>query len=82
MQVGDTALALEDPRALQLDLRSGQAVEQAAPLAEEHRETWSSSSSSTPAASASRAIPAPWTSTFLSPAASVARVIAVVTSST
>ena len=38
--------------------------------------TWSSSSSSTPAASASCAIPAPWTSTCFSPAARLADAIA------
>jgi hypothetical protein len=41
---------------------------------------WISSSSRTPAASASCAVPAPWTSTFLSPAARLASDIAVLTS--
>ncbi len=36
--MGDTALALEDPGALQLDLLRSEALEQAAPLAEEHRD--------------------------------------------
>jgi hypothetical protein len=43
---------------------------------------WISSSSRTPAASASCAVPAPWTSTFLSPVACLASVIAVLTSVT
>ena len=38
MHVYDAGLALEDPRALQLDLLGSQALEQAAPLAEEHRD--------------------------------------------
>src|SRR4051794_20945415 len=38
VQVGDTALALEDPGALQLDLLGSQALEQPTPLAEEHRD--------------------------------------------
>src|SRR5262249_14652675 len=42
--------------------------------------TWSPISSRTPAVSAGCAVPAPWTSTFLSPAACLAWVIAVVTS--
>ena len=37
MHVGDTALPLEDPGALQLDLLGSEALEQTAPLAEEHR---------------------------------------------
>jgi hypothetical protein len=43
---------------------------------------WISSSSRMPAASASCAVAAPWTGTFLSRAASLAWVIAVVTSVT
>ena len=38
VHVGDTALALEDPGALQLDLLGGEALEETAPLAEEHRD--------------------------------------------
>src|SRR6266508_831733 len=38
VQVGDTALPLKDPGALQLDLLGGEALEQTAPLAEEHRD--------------------------------------------
>ncbi len=34
--MGDAALSLEDPGALQLDVLGSEAVEQAAPLAEEH----------------------------------------------
>jgi hypothetical protein len=37
MHVGDTALPLENPGALKLDLPGGQALEQTAPFAEEHR---------------------------------------------
>src|SRR5919109_1861101 len=36
VHVGDTALALEDPGALELDLLGSEALEQTAPLAEEH----------------------------------------------
>jgi hypothetical protein len=36
--VGDTALAPEDPGGLQLDLLGSEALEQTAPLAEEHRD--------------------------------------------
>jgi hypothetical protein len=38
VHVGDAPLTLEDPGALQLDLLGSEAVEQAAPLAEEHRD--------------------------------------------
>src|SRR5918996_2184449 len=38
VHVGDTALPLEDPGALQLDLLGSKALEQTAPLAEEHRD--------------------------------------------
>ena len=38
MHVGDAALPLEDPGALQLDLLGSEALEQTAPLAEEHRD--------------------------------------------
>ena len=38
MHVGDTALALEDPGALQLDLLGSKVLEQTASLAEEHRD--------------------------------------------
>ena len=38
MHVGDAALALEDAGALELDLLGGEAVEEAAPLAEQHRD--------------------------------------------
>ena len=38
MRVGDTALPLEDPGALQLDVLGSEVVEEAAPLAEEHRD--------------------------------------------
>src|SRR4029450_10135728 len=37
VHVGDTVLPLEDPGALQLDLLGSEALEQTAPLAEEHR---------------------------------------------
>ena len=37
MRVGDTALSLEDPGALQLDVLGSEALEQTAPFAEEHR---------------------------------------------
>jgi hypothetical protein len=36
VHVGDTALSLADPGALQLDVLGSEAVEQTAPLAEEH----------------------------------------------
>src|SRR4051794_15716010 len=36
--MGDAVLSLEDPRALQLDLPRWKAVEEAAPLAEKHRD--------------------------------------------
>ena len=36
--MGDAALPLEDPGALQLDLLGSEALEQSAPLAEEHRD--------------------------------------------
>jgi hypothetical protein len=36
--VGDAALPLEDPSALQLDLLRGEVFEETAPLAEEHRD--------------------------------------------
>jgi hypothetical protein len=36
--VGDTVLPLEDPSALQLDVLGSEVVEEAAPLAEEHRD--------------------------------------------
>ena len=38
MHVGDTAFALENPGALELDLLGGKALEQTSPLAEEHRD--------------------------------------------
>ena len=38
MHVGDTVLPLEDPGAFQLDLLRGEALEQTASLAEEHRD--------------------------------------------
>jgi hypothetical protein len=38
VHVRDTALPLEDPGALQLDLLGSEALEQTAPLAEEHRD--------------------------------------------
>jgi hypothetical protein len=38
VHVGDTAILLEDPGALQLDLLGGEALEQTATLAEEHRD--------------------------------------------
>jgi hypothetical protein len=38
VQVGDTGLPVEDAGALQLDLLGGEALEQPAPLAEEHRD--------------------------------------------
>src|SRR5215218_7302158 len=38
VHVGDAALPLEDPGALQLDLLGSEALEQTAPLAEEHRD--------------------------------------------
>ena len=38
MHVGDAVLPLEDPGALQLDLFGGEALEETAPLAEEHRD--------------------------------------------
>jgi hypothetical protein len=37
MHVGDPALAIEDPSALQLDVLRIEVVEETAPLAEEHR---------------------------------------------
>ena len=82
VQMGDACVSLEDPSALQLDLLGSKAFEQASALAEEHRNDVEFDSSRTPAASANCAVPAPWTSTFLSPAASLARVIAVLTSFT
>ena len=36
--MGDAALALEDPRALELDVLGAEVVEEAAALAEEHRD--------------------------------------------
>ena len=69
--MGDTVLAL-NPGALELDLLGGSALEQTAPLAEEHRYEMELEPSRTPGASASWAVPAPWTSTFLSPAAPLA----------
>ena len=82
MHVGDAGLPVEDPGALQLDVLGTEVVKETAPLAEEHRMRWISSSSRTPAASPSCAVPAPWTSTFLSPAARLASNIAVLTSFT
>ena len=38
VHVRDAALSLEDPGALQLDLLGGEALEQTAPLAEQHRD--------------------------------------------
>ena len=38
MHVGDTVLPLEDPGELQLDVLGSEVVEEAAPLAEEHRD--------------------------------------------
>ncbi len=38
MHVGDAALPLKDSGALQLDLLGSEALEQSAPLAEEHRD--------------------------------------------
>ncbi len=38
VHVGDSVLPFEDPGALQLDLRGSEALEQSAPLAEEHRD--------------------------------------------
>jgi hypothetical protein len=38
VHVGDAVLSLEDPDALQLDLDRIEALEQTAPLAEEHRD--------------------------------------------
>ena len=38
MQVGDAVLPLEDPGPLKLDLLGSKALEQAAPLAEQHRD--------------------------------------------
>jgi hypothetical protein len=38
VHVGDTALPLKDPGALQLDVLGSEVVEEAAPLAEEHSE--------------------------------------------
>ena len=80
MQVGDTGLPLEDPGALQLEVLGTEVVEEPAPLAEEHRDEMDLELVETPAASASCAVPAPWTSTSLSPAACLAPVIAVLTS--
>ena len=36
--MGDSVLPLEDPGALQLDVLGSEVVEEAAPLAEEHRD--------------------------------------------
>jgi hypothetical protein len=82
MQVRDTVLALEDAGALQLDLLGSEALEQQAALAEEDGDDVELELVQHAAARASRVTPAPWTSTFLSPAASFALAIAVVTSST
>ena len=38
VHVGDTVLSLEDPGALQFDRHGSEALEQTAPLAEEHRD--------------------------------------------
>jgi hypothetical protein len=38
VDVGDAALSLEDPRALELDLLGSKTLEQTAPLTEEHRD--------------------------------------------
>jgi hypothetical protein len=81
VHVGDT-LPLEDPGALELDVLGTEVGEETAPLARSTGMRWISSSSRTPAASASCAVAAPWTSTFLSPAARLASDIAVLTSFT
>ena len=62
---------------MQLDLFRSEALEQTAPMAEEHRDDVQLELVEGASRKASRAIPAPWTSTFLSPAASLALVIAV-----
>lgn len=64
------------PGALQLDVLGTALVEETAPLAEEHRDEMDLELVEDAAASASCAIPTPWTSTFLSPAARLASVIA------
>lgn len=82
VHVGHAVLPLEDPGALQLDLLGSEALEQTAPLAEEHRDDVEFELVEDAGGKCEPCVPAPWTRTFLSPAPSLARVIAVVTSST
>jgi len=81
VQVGD-AVALEHAGVLELDVLWSEIVEEPAPLAEEHGNEMDLELVQQAAASASCAVAAPWTSTFRSPAARLASVIAMVTSLT
>jgi hypothetical protein len=82
VQVGDAVLALEGSGALEFDVPGREVVEEPAPLAEEHRDEVNLELIEDAAARASCAVPAPWTSTSWSPAASFACVMTAVTSST
>jgi len=72
VHVSDTVLPLEDPGALQLDLLGSEALGQTAPLAEEHRDDMELDLVEDAGRKCELRGPAPWTTTFLSPAASLA----------
>jgi hypothetical protein len=82
VHVGHTGLALEDSGALELDLLGTESLEQAAPLAEEHRDDVELDLVEDAGCERQLRDSGAVDRTFLSPAASLARAIAVVTSST
>jgi hypothetical protein len=69
---GDSVLALEDPSTLELDLLGSECLEQTAPPAEEHRDDMELELVEDAGGKRELPVPAAGTSTFLSPAASLA----------